>query len=311
MIPRTAIVLLLTFAALRPNTNNVPLASAFTTPLVSSINVRIRHRSLLSLEETTISSPTDNATPINSTATPPNNVGIFNRPGKDPDRAGKVNQDAHFHLSCHVHNLTKSPPAAAKNVTFVGVMDGHGTKGHVVTTYLRERLPFHLAELSRSALPPRDAHHYESRYLPPTLFRDRLSSILAQSFELSHDDARHDPNVPAGRSGTTCVVAAHSPDTDELYVANVGDSRAVLFCRRRRRDGGGEEWGVVPLSETTTTASRVEERRRIENGEGRIDGNGNVWYGPVGIAMTRALGDAVMLRAGVVPTPEVGRFGLR
>lgn len=48
-----------------------------------------------------------------------------------------------------------------------------------------------------------------------------------------------------------------------------------------------------------------DERARIEQGEGRVDDNGNVWYGPQGIAMTRSLGNAVMLRAGVVPTPFV------
>ena len=35
-----------------------------------------------------------------------------------------------------------------------------------------------------------------------------------------------------------------------------------------------------------------------------------VRYGPVGIAMTRALGDAVMARAGVIPTPEITHFDL-
>ena len=32
---------------------------------------------------------------------------------------------------------------------------------------------------------------------------------------------------------------------------------------------------------------------------------GNVWYGPVAIAMTRALGDGVMKRAGIIPDPEI------
>jgi hypothetical protein len=33
-------------------------------------------------------------------------------------------------------------------------------------------------------------------------------------------------------------------------------------------------------------------------------------YGPVGIAMTRALGDSVMTRAGVIPTPEITHLDL-
>ena len=46
------------------------------------------------------------------------------------------------------------------------------------------------------------------------------------------------------------------------------------------------------------------EKQRVDDSEGHIRGK-NVFYGPVGIAMTRALGDAVMIRAGVVPTPLV------
>lgn len=62
---------------------------------------------------------------------------------------------------------------------------------------------------------------------------------------------------------------------------------------------------------TETTTKLDEERGRIESADGRIDGSGNVWYGPVGIAMTRALGDSVMMRAGVLPTPVVTEFHLQ
>ena len=40
---------------------------------------------------------------------------------------------------------------------------------------------------------------------------------------------------------------------------------------------------------------------------GRLD-TLRVTYGPVGIAMTRALGDSVMIRAGVIPTPIVETY---
>ena len=43
-------------------------------------------------------------------------------------------------------------------------------------------------------------------------------------------------------------------------------------------------------------------------GEGKIDSGGNIWYGPVGFANTRSLGDAVMLRARVLSTTYVTCF---
>ena len=53
------------------------------------------------------------------------------------------------------------------------------------------------------------------------------------------------------------------------------------------------------------------ERARIEScPQARIDGRGNDFWGPVGIAMTRALGDAIILRAGVLPWPIVDRYEL-
>ena len=53
------------------------------------------------------------------------------------------------------------------------------------------------------------------------------------------------------------------------------------------------------------------ERARIEScPQARIDGRGNDFWGPVGIAMTRALGDAILLRAGVLPWPIVDRYEL-
>ena len=89
-----------------------------------------------------------------------------------------------------------------------------------------------------------------------------------------------------------------------LYTGNVGDSSAIKGVQQK------SGWNIEALNKKTTTA-RQEERERIEQGEGRIDGAGNVWYGPVGIAMTRALGDSVMTRASIIPTPEVTKLDLR
>ena len=54
------------------------------------------------------------------------------------------------------------------------------------------------------------------------------------------------------------------------------------------------------------------ERARIEScPQARIDGRVNDFWGPVGIAMTRAVGDAIILRAGVLPWPIVDRYEYR
>jgi serine/threonine protein phosphatase PrpC len=243
-------------------------------------------------------------------------------PGSDPERPQKVNQDAYF---------------AGRD--FIGVMDGHGLSGHLVTRFLQSRFPQRLAQychhrpggvqlqqqdeeddddddpefqelLERQSkdiielgklLPDDDCvgHHLPDDDEDPK--KDRRVGIvegLKKAFLAVHLDARRDPTIPTGRSGTTAIVALldnHNACTTDLYVAGVGDSSALLVDRM------GAVQNLLPQ---TTVSNLLSERRRIERCKGRIVET-NVFYGPVGIAMTRALGDTVLLPAGVVPVPLV------
>ena len=205
--------------------------------------------------------------------------------GQDPDSAGKVNQDACFHFT-----------TSGNRFICGGVLDGHGKKGHVLNQFLE----VHLAQLLQDYL-EKETH----------ITADSIPNILVKSFEEAHYAARMNEAVPAGRSGTTCVVTIVDVITGLIYTGNVGDSRAIIAIdiANVEEDGGDAAALVMALSTETTTAIE-DERKRIQSGEGRIDGSGNVWYGPVGIAMTRALGDSVMSRAGVISTPQVTTFDL-
>ena len=127
-----------------------------------------------------------------------------------------------------------------------------------------------------------------------------MPKVLMDAFHGAHFDAVLDSAVPASRSGTTCVVCVINKRVQKMYVANVGDSSCVLVTDS---GGGRPKWSVLEVTQKTTVDAE-EEERRITRSEGRVVG-GNMFYGPVGIAMTRALGDAVMLRAGVLPTPTI------
>jgi len=186
--------------------------------------------------------------------------------GRDPDRGGKVNQDAFF--------ATRLP----SGVLCAGVLDGHGKKGQTLTAHLREALPACLG----SAL--------EQQQQDP-------AGALSLAFADANRGAMAAEGVDARLSGTTCIVALLIGAM--LYVGHVGDSRAVLG---RRASAGG--WEAVPLMEATTT-KRAEERARVEAAGGRIDGSGNIWAGPIGVAMTRALGDSCLRSVGLVCEPEV------
>ena len=194
----------------------------------------------------------------------PRGIGAVSEVGQDPDRGGKVNQDAFF-------------AAELPGALCAGIMDGHGKKGQTVTAHLRETLP----ECVGRALQARAAD---------------FEGALRDAFVEAHGGALAAEGVDARLSGTTCIVALLAGTA--LYVAYVGDSHAVLG----RRTAGG--WEAVALAETQTTR-RPEERSRIEAAGGRIDGSGNVWAGPFGVAMTRALGDGVLKSAGLICEPEV------
>ena len=67
---------------------------------------------------------------------------------------------------------------------------------------------------------------------------------------------------------------------------------------------------IVELTNATTVHLPME-RNRIEScNDSRIDTNGNVFYGPIGIAMTRSFGNSVMLRAGIIPISIITKQNL-
>lgn len=268
-------------------------------------------------------------------------IGAASLPGRDPNRPQKVNQDAFFFDS---------------KDGMAGVMDGHGRKAELLTQFLAIRLPECIREQQRRKIENdtsshagiteleelvdrlanfrwQDDYHYPPELLPgygdPTKNNNKkMFAVLRNSFHQAHWDAMQNSNVPAGRSGTTCVVCMW--DDDYIHVAHVGDSRAYRFRSSRNHNevvGEVKFIQMQPLSTPTTVLHMPAERKRIENtlslceqrdndrngnavvgSGGRIDGNGNVWYGPIGISMTRALGDSFLLKAGVVPTPLFHSF---
>lgn len=198
--------------------------------------------------------------------------------GFDPDVPSKVNQDAAFSLSLDKYACC-------------GVLDGHGKKGHLLNAFLCPYIEKSLREKLQSDPNP-----------------SSLSTILQNTFEEAQLAAQLEENVPATRSGSTCVISVLDKSTGMVYTANVGDSRAIIGIKSSSMMG--DQWHVEALSTETTTSCLVE-KARIEQGEGRIDAGGNVWYGPVAIAMTRSLGNSVMKRANILSTPIITTYKIR
>jgi len=209
--------------------------------------------------------------------------------GRNPDRP-KPNQDA-----CWAVKI----PASAIGVHSswcAGVVDGHGKKGHQTSAYLADCLPSEVV----TALQHESETSGESPLSVSSVERAVVSATLEAQKKLLGT-----PGVASRISGSTACFAVLSGQ--RVSLANVGDSRAILGWREDSTDlGKGGRWVGKALTLDSTT-QRPEERTRIS---GRIDGDGNVWNGPVGIAMTRALGDSVMSSVGVTAEPEVTSIDL-
>lgn len=216
------------------------------------------------------------------------NCGASSACGFDPDRI-KVNQDAYF---------VNQFDAGGAQWLQVGVLDGHGKKGHLVASALEATLPEHVArELRAASAVPGDA--------------------LVRAFSRADAEAIAQPSSTDARlSGAACAVAlVRLPASEcsllsstshvsglEVTVANAGDCQVLLG----RRVGDGS-WKAMPLSRPSTC--RIpEERVRVEACGGRVDPNFVVWAGPFGVAMSRSLGDGVLRPFGVICEPEVSTW---
>jgi len=205
------------------------------------------------------------------------NVACMSRAGREPGYK-KTNQDNCFAFEKYI----------TEDQSLFGTMDGHGPHGHLVSGFLKQHLPIMLVNHLTAEADPRTA--------------------LSRGF-IEVDKALGASRVDVEFSGSTCVVAFLKGRM--LTTAWVGDSRGVVG----RRSGAGKI-EAVDLTNDHKPASPGE-RERILACNGRVeklmDENGQplgphrVWlqYAWIpGLAMSRALGDALAHQVGVISDPE-------
>ncbi|RWW63891.1 hypothetical protein BHE74_00028922 [Ensete ventricosum] len=178
---------------------------------------------------------------------------------------------------------------------FFGVFDGHGNFGAECAAFVRDKLTAVLSADPRLWENPAEA----------------CDSAFAAT-----NSALHDSEIDDSMSGTTAITVLVRGDT--LFVANVGDSRAVAGVRDRDRV-------VAEDLSSDHTALRKDECERVRlcgarvltvnqlTGEGDegTDGGGDpprLWV-PDGMypgsSFTRSVGDSVAESIGVVAIPEI------
>ncbi|ONK80591.1 uncharacterized protein A4U43_C01F19540 [Asparagus officinalis] len=214
--------------------------------------------------------------------------------GYYPEALDKPNQD-----SFCIHTPFGNNP----DDHFFGVFDGHGEYGAQCSQFVKRKLCENLLRNSRLQTDPIETCH---------------SAFLLTNSQL-HADSMLDDTM-SGTTAITILVRGR-----KIYVANTGDSRAVIAERR------GQEIVAVDLS-IDQTPFRSDELERVKNCGARVltldqieglknpdvqcwgteeDDDGDpprLWVQNgmyPGTAFTRSIGDSIAESIGVVATPEI------
>ncbi|XP_017537002.1 integrin-linked kinase-associated serine/threonine phosphatase 2C [Pygocentrus nattereri] len=194
-------------------------------------------------------------------------------------------QDAHVLLP----DLSVSVQTLPEHVlAYFAVFDGHG--GARASQFAAENLH----ETLISKFPKGEVENLDKL----------VKKCLLDSFRQTDEDflKKASSQKPAWKDGSTatCLLAVD----DVLYVANLGDSRAVL-CRMERMDSGEENCVTLALSKEHNPTI-YEERMRIQRAGGTVR-DGRV----LGVLeVSRSIGDGQYKRCGVISTPDVRRCQL-
>lgn len=223
----------------------------------------------------------------------------YSHPGEEAGGVAKINQDNFFISS-----------SDGINYKLVGVCDGHGKNGHLVSEFIRDNLP---------AVFEKEFNAKIGKIPQSVSFVKRIIKILENSFMTMNSKLSNNANIDTNFSGSTCVTTLFIEEEKclKMFVANLGDSRAVLLKSTHPR------WTFEVLSRDHKPVES-DEALRIQRFGGKLerftDGEGN-YFGPLrvwiknglipGLAMTRSFGDQIAASVGVLSEPETREYTLR
>ncbi|CAL8996138.1 unnamed protein product [Prunus brigantina] len=201
---------------------------------------------------------------------------------------------------------------------FCGVFDGHGRFGHQVSQLVRSNLPSllqgQMKALDQQAIAVAedddsknhiDRIETESEDSEPSKKFHKWKEAFVSSFKVMDKEIKLQENLDSSCSGTTAVVVIKQGE--DLFIANLGDSRAVL--------GTTIENGIEAIQLTTDLKPALpSEAERIRACDGRVvalkqePNIQRVWLPHIdlpGLAMSRAFGDFILKDHGIIATPDV------
>ncbi|XP_041797062.1 integrin-linked kinase-associated serine/threonine phosphatase 2C isoform X1 [Chelmon rostratus] len=198
-------------------------------------------------------------------------------------------QDAHVLLT-DMSSCLSALPAQVSQVSYFAVFDGHG--GARASRFAAENLHHNLAK----KFPGGETENVDKL----------IKKCLLDTFRQTDEDflKKASSQKPAWKDGSTatCLLVVD----DMVYVANLGDSRAVL-CRMEVSGGaGGQRRSVTLALSREHNPTIYEERMRIQRAGGTVR-DGRV----LGVLeVSRSIGDGQYKRCGVISTPDLRKCQL-
>ncbi|XP_065816281.1 integrin-linked kinase-associated serine/threonine phosphatase 2C isoform X3 [Labrus bergylta] len=181
-------------------------------------------------------------------------------------------------------------PGHVSQVSYFAVFDGHG--GARASRFAAENLHANLAKKFPSG--------------EKETFDKLMKKCLLDTFRQTDEDflKKASSQKPAWKDGSTATCVLVVDDT--VYVANLGDSRAVL-CRAEAAAGADGEKRSLTLSLSREHNPTIyEERMRIQRAGGTVR-DGRV----LGVLeVSRSIGDGQYKRCGIISTPDLRRVQL-
>ncbi|KAG8386890.1 hypothetical protein BUALT_Bualt03G0195900 [Buddleja alternifolia] len=207
----------------------------------------------------------------------------------------------------------------AEDLTFCGVFDGHGPRGHLVARKVRDTLPSKLSTFLNSSKfmeNVSNANCCNGNIKPDvadpekdTSAEEGIESLWREAFLKSYKsmdkELRSNPNLDCFCSGSTAVTLIKQGSN--LFMGNVGDSRAVMGSIDSNKS-------LVAIQLTVDLKPDLpREAERIKRCKGRVFALQDepevqrVWLphdDAPGLAMARAFGDFCLKEYGVISIPE-------
>ena len=197
-----------------------------------------------------------------------------------------------------------------KNFNIYGVMDGHGSNGHFVSKFIKQKIENFFNDKS-NIIRKKSKYNFvfDINYIKKKLCKSNYK--LIKDLYKNIDEELSNEIFDVHFSGSTCILLFQL--NNFLITANTGDSKAIMVKNNNE---------FIELNEEHKPENPIE-KNRIENAGGvvsqcndkyddeMIGGPYRVWQKGCdypGIAMSRSIGDKISKNLGVIINPEIKNY---